>query len=169
MRKIILFIFSFFIWCLLTWPVNFETQEINMQLIISGIIISLIITIIMGEVFITHKHKNFFLVRFFWFVLYIPILFYYMLIANFDVLYRVIHPKMPINPGIVKVQTILKSDTARTALANSITLTPGTLTVDITEKGILYIHCINIAKKNREKFIKDIVTRFENILHKAYE
>ena len=123
----------------------------------------------MGEVFITRKHKNFFLTRLFWFILYIPILFYYMLIANLDVLYRVIHPKMPINPGIVRVQTKLKSDTARTALANSITLTPGTLTVDITSKGVLYIHCINIAKKNREEFTKKIVTRFENILHKAYE
>ncbi len=169
MRKIILFIFSFFIWFLLTWPYNFRTNKMDWQFFIAGLVVSLLAVIIMGEVFITHKHKHFFLYRFFWFVLYIPILFYYMVIANLDVLYRVIHPKMPINPGILKVKTRLETDTARTTLANSITLTPGTLTVDILENGILYIHCINIKKKNSEEFIKGVVTQFEDILYKIYE
>src|SRR4030042_3479462 len=133
MRKITLFIFSFFIWCLLTWPFNFKTHKLDIQLIIAGIIISLIATLIMGEVFITRKHKNIFIFRLFWFIIYIPIFFYYMFLANLDVLYRVVHPKMPIRPGIIKLKTKLKTDTSRTALANSITLTPGTLTVDITD------------------------------------
>ncbi len=63
--------------------------------------------------------------------------------ANFDVAYRVITGK--INPGIVKIHPELKTDLGVTMLANSITLTPGTLSVDIDEETKdLYIHWINV-------------------------
>ena len=52
--------------------------------------------------------------------------------ANLDVAYRVVHPKMPIKPGIVVIKTGLKSDIAKMILANSITLTPGTFTLDVS-------------------------------------
>jgi multicomponent Na+:H+ antiporter subunit E len=58
--------------------------------------------------------------------------------ANLDVALRVIKPVIPINPGIVKVKTKLKTPMGRLILTNSITLTPGTLTVDI--KMIHYIY-----------------------------
>jgi len=65
--------------------------------------------------------------------------------ANFDVAYRVITGK--INPGIVKISPDLKTDLGITLLANSITLTPGTLSVDIDEeKNDLYIHWINVKE-----------------------
>ena len=51
--------------------------------------------------------------------------------ANLQVAYLVLHPKMPIHPGIVRVKTGIQSELGRTFLANSITLTPGTLTVDL--------------------------------------
>jgi len=64
--------------------------------------------------------------------------------CNIDVAYRVITGK--INPGIVKISPGLKTDLGITLLANSITLTPGTLTVDIDEKtNDLYIHWINVT------------------------
>jgi multicomponent Na+:H+ antiporter subunit E len=97
------------------------------------------------------------------------VLFYYMLIANLDVVYRVIHPKMPIKPGIVKVKTRLQSESGRTALANSITLTPGTLTVDITDDGFLYIHWINTQATGIEEASKRIVSRFETLLEKIFD
>ena len=63
--------------------------------------------------------------------------------ANIDVAYRVITGK--INPGIVKISPGFDSDISITMLANSITLTPGTLTVDIDKKtNDLYIHWINV-------------------------
>ncbi|HHH78266.1 MAG TPA: cation:proton antiporter, partial [Thermoplasmatales archaeon] len=65
--------------------------------------------------------------------------------ANFDVAYRVITGK--INPGIVKMSPGLKSDTALTFLANSITLTPGTLSVDTDDEKNLYVHWINIDEE----------------------
>jgi len=64
--------------------------------------------------------------------------------ANIDVAYRVITGK--INPGIVKISPGLKTDLGITLLADSITLTPGTLSVDIDEKNNdLYIHWINVT------------------------
>ncbi|MDR1732575.1 MAG: Na+/H+ antiporter subunit E [Synergistaceae bacterium] len=60
--------------------------------------------------------------------------------ANIDVAKRVISGK--INPGIVKFNPRLKTDIGRMMLANSITLTPGTLTVDIDDDGTFYVHTI---------------------------
>ncbi|WP_342449244.1 Na+/H+ antiporter subunit E [Acetomicrobium sp. S15 = DSM 107314] len=66
--------------------------------------------------------------------------------ANIDVALRVITGK--IRPGIVKVDIGLTNDISTTLLANSITLTPGTLTVDVDEEErALYIHWINVTNK----------------------
>jgi multicomponent Na+:H+ antiporter subunit E len=83
--------------------------------------------------------------------------------ANFDVAYRVITGK--IRPGIVKISPDLKTDLGITMLANSITLTPGTLTVDIDEdKNDLYIHWINVkdeALKKKPVDCKYVCGKFE--------
>jgi len=86
------------------------------------------------------------------------------------VAYRVCHPDLPINPGIVKVKTTLKSDTGLTFLANSITLTPGTMSVDIDqENGFLYIHWIDVKDKDIEKATEIIVKTFEDVLRRIFE
>ncbi len=65
--------------------------------------------------------------------------------ANIDVAYRVITGR--IRPGIMRISPGLKRDISITALGNSITLTPGTLTVDVDEKsGDLFVHWINVRK-----------------------
>ncbi|MDD5388911.1 MAG: Na+/H+ antiporter subunit E [Gallionellaceae bacterium] len=62
--------------------------------------------------------------------------------SNIDVARRVLSPDLPIRPGVVKVRTGLTSPLGRLLLANSITLTPGTLTVDV-EDDLLTIHWID--------------------------
>jgi multicomponent Na+:H+ antiporter subunit E len=70
--------------------------------------------------------------------------------ANFDVAYRVITGK--IKPGIVRISPDLKTDLGVTMLANSITLTPGTLSVDVDEeKKELFIHWINVDEEAVKK------------------
>lgn len=70
--------------------------------------------------------------------------------ANLDVAYRVI--TMKIRPGIIRVQSNLQTDLGIFMLANSITLTPGTITVDIDEKTHdLFIHNINIGEGDEKK------------------
>ncbi|MCL0058655.1 Na+/H+ antiporter subunit E [Dehalococcoidia bacterium] len=74
--------------------------------------------------------------------------------ANVDVAYRVITGR--INPGIVKISPGLKTDLGITLLANSITLTPGTLSVEVDEEtNELYIHWINVKKEALEKMPRD--------------
>ena len=100
-------------------------------------------------------------------IVYIPMYAIVFLVAliksNFDVAYRVIMPNLPINPGVVKVQTKLKSPMGRIALANSITLTPGTLTVDMKD-DVLYIHWINVKEGDIQANTANIVGNFEKYL-----
>jgi len=63
--------------------------------------------------------------------------------ANFDVARRVLSPKLPLHPEIVEVETRLQSELGRLWLANSITLTPGTLTVDVLADQRLRVHWID--------------------------
>jgi len=60
--------------------------------------------------------------------------------ANLIVACRVVTGK--INPGIVKISPNLNTDFGTVLLANSITLTPGTLSVDIDKNNDLYIHLL---------------------------
>jgi len=160
-KKIILILFSFLLWLLLTWTLNWQS-------LVAGGVVSIAVGLVFGTLFVTNAKKVFQVQRWFWVLVYIPIFFWEMAKANFDVAYRVLHPKMPIHPGIVKVKTKIKSEMGITFLANSITLTPGTFTVDL--KGqILYIHCINVKHTDMAKASEDIVARFEKMLIKIFD
>lgn len=94
---------------------------------------------------------------------YIPVFLYKLVLANIDMAYRVLSPKLPINPRIVKVPTDLKGDFSKLVLANSITLTPGTLSLDVEDDGVL-VHWVNAQGENGEDYRKAISQDFENIL-----
>jgi multicomponent Na+:H+ antiporter subunit E len=118
---------------------------------IFGIILSVIIGAIARKIFVKKSFRMLNPVRWFTFIAYVFGPFFGgMAKANIDVAYRVITGK--INPGIVKISPDLKTDLGITLLANSITLTPGTLSVDIDEdKNDLYIHWINVKKEALQK------------------
>ncbi len=96
-------------------------------------------------------------------VIYIFYLFIAIVQSNFDVARRVIQPHIPINPGIVKVKTKLKSKIGRMILANSITLTPGTLSVEVKD-DYYYIHWIDVTDMDVEGATEKIVAGFEKYL-----
>ena len=77
--------------------------------------------------------------------------------------FRVLSPSLPIKPGIVKVETRLRSPMGRLALANAITLTPGTLTVESRDQW-LYIHWIDVKDGSMEAATQAIVRQFEKHL-----
>ena len=166
MKRIILIIFSFIVWLLLTWTLYWQN-------LIVGLVVSVAIGFIFGNLFVSNTKKMLQLNRWFWLFVYIPVFVWEMAKANFDVAFRVIisifRPRnMPIAPGIVKVKTRLKSEMGKAFLANSITLTPGTFTIDIKDE-ILYIHCINVKHKDIEDATQDIVGRFEKFLVKIFD
>jgi multicomponent Na+:H+ antiporter subunit E len=74
-------------------------------------------------------------------VLYFTWLIREVIISNLQVAYIVLHPKLPINPGLLRFRTRLQSRVGHILLANSITLTPGTITVDLTE-GTYLVHAL---------------------------
>jgi len=92
--------------------------------------------------------------RWFIFIAYLFPFFFAMAKANIDVAYRVITGR--INPAIVKINPNLKNDLSITILANSITLTPGTLSVDVDQKtNELYVHWINIDPEVLKEMPRD--------------
>lgn len=162
-RWLVLFILSFLVWALLSWVPDW-------QHLLVGVFVAALVAYIIGDMFVKRPHLFGHPMRYLWFLYYIPVFLWEMLKANIDVAYRVAHPTLPIKPGIVKVRTSLKSDTGLTFLANSITLTPGTMTVDIDrEKGFLYIHWISVEDKDIEGATERIVRKFENILTRIFE
>ncbi len=97
-----------------------------------------------------------------------PFIFFAALIrANLDVARRVLSPALPIKPAIVEVKTKLKSPLGRLFLANSITLTPGTLSVDIKGES-LFIHWIDASSVDIEDATAAIVRNFEKYLEVIY-
>ena len=90
-----------------------------------------------------------------------------LLLSNLDVARRVLSPSLPIRPGIVRVKTRLESPLGRFVLANAITLTPGTFTVDV-QGDIFYIHWLDVGATDVDGATRRIVSRFEKYLEVAY-
>lgn len=106
---------------------------------------------------------------FFYIPQYIFIMAFRLLESNFKVMMHAI--LMDINPGIVKISTNLHSRTGVTILANSISLTPGTLTVDTDTKldeSYLYVHWIDVETLEREKAGELIKGGIEEWLKKIF-
>lgn len=87
--------------------------------------------------------------------------------SNLKLAAVVLSPALPVNPGIVKVRTKLKSPMGRLLLANSITLTPGTLTVALDGEW-LYIHWVTVQSTDIDAATANIVAGFERYLEVMY-
>ncbi|MEW8549072.1 MAG: Na+/H+ antiporter subunit E [Candidatus Thiodiazotropha endolucinida] len=98
------------------------------------------------------------------FISYLAVFLAALIRANLDMARRVLSPSLPLNPGVVEVKTRLKSSLGRLILANSITLTPGTLTVDLQGDSIL-IHWVDIPPgSDIESATRDVTDIFERHL-----
>lgn len=146
----------FVIWLMLTSSLHW--QEVSV-----GAILSIALALPLHRKYIELGLPPFGGRRIAYSAIYILVLFKEIILANIDVAYRVVHPGMPINPGIVVIRTSLKSNIAKLILANSITLTPGTFTVDIQDDRLL-IHWINVKSPETEKATEVIGERFEKYL-----
>jgi multicomponent Na+:H+ antiporter subunit E len=103
----------------------------------------------------------------FYYLLYFGVFLLELIKANLNVMRLVFSPRIDIEPGIVEIKTELKSPIGRLALANSITLTPGTLVVDIKE-DTLFVHWINVSATDPVAATEEISARFEKYLKVVY-
>ena len=149
------------LWVLLFW-------SLNLWVIGTGVFFALIVGALLGEIYPDGLVKALDPRRWFFLILFVPYFLWYCVWANIDVAFRVIHPDMPIRPGIVKVQTTLTGEMSRTFLANCITLTPGTLSIDIDGQD-LYIHWINIHTDDAARRTAEICGCFEPLLRRIFE
>ena len=160
------FCLCFVFWLLLTW--SFTAQEM-----IAGAVVSLAAALFASPFFI---HDNAF-----WLfnpaklgalIAYVPVFLGELVKANLDVARRCFGGCKNVNPGIVKVPVDLKGDYAQAMLANSITLTPGTITMDIAEQDgqtWYYIHWIDVTETDREKAGEVIKGRLENGIRRIWQ
>jgi len=150
-----LFVFLMIFWLLLT---GLEIQELA-----AGLIVSLLITLFLAKKITVFEDVKITFRSLYYGLAYIFVFLFELVRSNFDVAFRVLHPKLPINPGIVKVKTKLRSKLGRIILANSITLTPGTLTVEIKD-DFFYIHWIDVTAKDIDRSTEIIIQKFEKYL-----
>ncbi len=154
--RVPLVIMVFGLWAILVLPITTPKLIIGVVLSVIFLIIPFPGAEVYGDLKFSFKKVAYFIAYIFYFL-------WAVVKSNLDVAFRVLSPQLPINPGIVKVKTKLKSSLGRLVLANSITLTPGTITVDI-ENEFLYIHWINIDTENQELATGKIVQGFEKYL-----
>ena len=145
MRFIITTVVAYVVYLLLTVGSGTVGLWSSAELII-GAVLAVVVGAVLRNRFIGKDLRMLNPRRWVTFIAYLFPFFFAMAKANIDVAYRVITGR--INPAIVKIDPGLKTDLSHAILANSITLTPGTLSVDVDEKtNELYVHWINVDPK----------------------
>lgn len=157
----LVFVVAFLTWLLLTWKVEAWS-------ILIGLFISFLSALFFGELFTAHPERALQPARYLWFLYYVPVFLWEMIKVNIDVAYRVLHPKLPVSPGIVKIKTNLKGEVSKVFLANSLTIATGALTIDVKE-NVFYIHWLDIKSKDTEKVVQALSEKFEKILMRVFE
>ncbi len=88
-------------------------------------------------------------------LVYLGLFLYELVTANLEVAYRVLAPSMPIDPDVYEVPLRVETDIAITTIANSISLTPGTLSMDYdADRNAIYVH--TLAGRNRDAVVEPI-------------
>ena len=135
---VLTFFIMLFFWVLFSG--KFDLFHISL-----GVASSAIVAALSKDLLFPARIKPGFIICWLRFAGYIPWLFYQILLANLRIMYLVFHPRMMelIDPKIISFSTKLTNDISRTTFANSITLTPGTVTVNVSVLGKLRVHCID--------------------------
>ena len=120
----------------------FLSGKFSFILLLSGGISSLLVSYMSNDLLIGNGDMKLGFIRTIRFIRFLPWLLWQIVLANIDLALRTLHPKMPINPMLINFKNNLKTDLGMVILANSITLTPGTVTIDVNENEFL-IHVIS--------------------------
>ncbi|WP_110928633.1 Na+/H+ antiporter subunit E [Bacillus massiliglaciei] len=149
--QLLLNVFLAFIWMFLKSDYHLSTFAV-------GYILGFLIMLACRNFF----NQPFYLGRIVAIIKLILIFFKELILSNISVTKLVLKPRLDIRPGIFALETELTKDWEITTLANLITLTPGTLVVDVSlDNKILYIHAVDIAEK------REVIDSIKNSFEKA--
>ena len=152
MRLLFWSILLFVLWMILT-------SNFQMANILVGMAVSFSIALLYVKLF---THKKFEFINPVWLMVYLYVLLKNLIISNIQISKIILKSDMKLSPAIIAVKTNLESDWKKLLLANSVTLTPGTLTLDIKD-NTLFIHVIDYSEGlNKENITKE----FEDIIAK---
>ena len=167
-ERIALFVIAFVFWMILAWPVSEDGHLLTTDVLV-GVVMAAIVALVMRAMFRQNFIRLLNPLSWFWMIVYLFVFSWYVIRGGLDVVYRVLHPAMPIHPGIVRVKSSLNTDTGRIVLANSITLTPGTLTVEVTPDGVFYVHWLNVRSLDDEEAAEYILRPLEWFIRRIFE
>lgn len=159
-RFLITFFTLFAGWLLFTWSLDPGS-------IIAGILSSLTVSALTYSIFIdeTEAELRAHLPRLHYLLIFAGVLIFNMYVASFRVLWQIVRGN--INPGIVHFRTRLKTDIARVALASSITLTPGTITLDLDDDHLV-VHWLDARTTHSRYAGRLIKGAHEKLLKKVW-
>jgi multicomponent Na+:H+ antiporter subunit E len=142
------FILLFLVWIGLT-------NSLDIQELLVGAVVAFVIT----RFFTPNREFNLkeLIMKY---IKFIPIFLKNLVQSNIAVAKIVLNPKLPINTGIVKLKTSLSSNQDKLILANAITLTPGTITIELRNND-LFIHILNMDSLDRNVLQKEIIDELE--------
>lgn len=161
-RKIFTFLLSFSAWVIFA-------GRVSSDVFVVGFFVAAVTALLFSDMLFRHSHTrtNFavYFRRLGYIIMFIPLFFYEALVSAIKVAGHVFEKEPSFSPGIVKVKTNLTNVTALTILANMITLTPGTLTLDfdVSERAY-YIHWIDVTTREEAETRREIIERFERWL-----
>ncbi len=147
-------------WVLFTWNVSLRSLMI-------GLVHSIIVAVITFRLFIEEDEaaRRSHMPRPHYLLIFTVVLIYQMYVSSFQVLWNIVRGR--INPGVVHFRTRLRSDIARVTLGNSITLTPGTITLLIDDDHLI-VHWLD-SRTTHSKYASSLIAgRFESLLKRVW-
>ncbi len=160
-KNIVLFFLALLFWMLLTWSVSIDS-------LIAGILVALLTSVIFGKYFYTSIYKLRQFRRFFRVIPFLAFFTWQAIKANLDVAWRVIQPKVPIQPAIIKTPLTVKTELARAILSCALTMTPGTIVIDIRE-DFLFVHWIYVDAKDPDNYALNRIRQFEKYIQYIFD
>lgn len=166
-QKLFTFVLTFIVWIIFS-------GRITIDVIIVGAGAAMITAILFSDMLFRFSNRKrgwkHYLKKYLLIILFIPVFFYEALVAALKVSRHAIERNPSFSPGIVKVKTKLKNISALTLLANLITLTPGTLTLDFDlGERAYYIHWIDVRTVEEAETHRQIIERFERWLDVIFQ
>lgn len=154
-------------WVVLTGSTNWEN-------IILGSLVSALSAFLFYDMFFRvssiHLPLREYFLRLTLFLFFIPIFIYETFMSSLEIARYAFHPSPTFSPGIIKVKTHIKNITGIAILANLITLTPGTLTLDFdpSERCFL-VHCIDVFTEQEVEVHQTTLGRFERWMGRIFQ